>query len=268
MILLEITRNQFLKQIIYKSISKWKELEVVQIHLLEEFGASARRKTIEFLVEPQSRFIPGPSFLDRLFKTGHWEESLESTFDKGIGFKYLTGKKGEVPALLSKFTFWKSQANESQSPRVFEVNQSALLGNPEKGPEIRGYYAGAIYEIGFCFAIGLDLNERVKGKSVISNLIKSYTPSQEGGAIYNGHTNRMKVIQELPDPLKVQPSRSEMSRVRKGRVNGGLLEENLPKTFTLDQAVKMLDNIIEGKVFTAGVWNPRQLSTKKSSLTA
>lgn len=272
--------------------------KVATISLIDNIGKSASTTDIQFHVTPEAQFVPSGSKLGRLFNRKTLVEDIRLSLKEGTTYSYEAGKKHNVMTLANvmapEFAFNPFEImlgdaigtqvdpavsgeitliDQEGKPVLQRIRQFAALNNPELAePLFAGQFIGAPQKNGqFNFVIEVVAFDVVAGKFVRSGVQREFSPKEEDGTTrYEGKTFAARTVAPLPEPYLVKPKDDETVRVERGRLHSGRIERYLPDSFTHEEVAQMLSNIIEGKIFTVGVWNPlditgaRRVSKKQS----
>lgn len=201
--------------------------------------------------------------------------------EKGFGYKYDAGRRLEdyvedgkefdafVPAISSQIIL----IEDGDDVRLESVTQDVKLNNAAVGlVSCEAMLIGRVIEDKFGFVIDVLSAEDVGGRRVKSSFMKAYEPivQTDGEIKFIGHDIGAEVGYDLPEPFTSKVKEDEVDRFKKGRARSATIARFLPKNFSQEEARQMFANIVDGKMFTAGVINPLELAgvrcaSKKSS---
>ncbi len=261
---------------------------VATLRLTDEKERSAKVSKIEFIVTPHTKLVrPEGSWLRRVFSTGEYAFAIETNFDRGTVLSYESGRKTDNlidnvmspdipntplthmtreffgvtvdPAVDSSIVL----INEAGRPAISRIRQRSYITNPGLAyPHLMGQIEGAMTKTGdFIFVMGAIAIDQLGEDDVAAFAYRRYLPTTtKSGVVYQGETIGLEVISPLPDPVRVTPPSDEVALTDRGRKNAGRIEVRLPRRFSVEQVSQMLANLLEGRVFTAGVWNPLEVT--------
>lgn len=226
--------------------------------LTEELGKSAKISGFSLLIEPTLKVIRDETLFGKLFGVREHIEEIKLSFEEGASFDYRAGTKAEGAVLRSEITIF----NRGSRLALEQAHQRGLLTNPElKDPHFYGGITGGVKDGRFAFVIVVSAENHVKGEEVKALVVREFTPTAEDGQrVYLGETLESRTVMDLPEPFRVNPEANEQTKRQRGRVLAGRINRYLPNQFTEQQVRQMLGNILEGKIFCAGVWNPLEIT--------
>ncbi len=201
--------------------------------------------------------------------------------EKGFGYKYEAGRRlegyvedvREIDAFIPAITSEISLIQDGDEVRVESVKQIAKLNNTAVGSvSCEAKLIGCVTENKFGFVIDVLSAEDVSGKRVKSSFMKVYEPimQTDGEIKFVGHDIGVEVEYDMPEPFTIKVKEDEDAQVKKGRATSARISRFMPKNFSQEEARRMFANVVEGKIFTAGVINTLELAgvrnaSKKSS---